>query len=126
MLMFSAEELAEAEPHLQGIKPRIWRSQARIRNVHVTQLHAEVVLFAKKVRAHSGRRGEVHVIGSDWHIVIGDQKSAAEFGVGHNAAAGRKIPLEIEWIKTGPVGSVGRLKYQECRDDVQRVFEPAF
>jgi hypothetical protein len=36
-----------------------------------------------------------------------------------------KIPLENEWVETSAVGRVGRLKRQEDRDSINRIFEAA-
>ena len=58
--------------------------------------------------------------------MVGKQRAAAEFKIGHDSSPGGKVPLQIQGIETDSVCGVGRLKHQESRYGIQRVLESSF
>jgi len=69
---------------------------------------------------------EVDRIGAGRDGVIRKQRAAVNLKIRHEGTSGREIPFQVDGIKTRAVGSVGRLKYQEHWNGVNRVLEPPF
>jgi len=124
--MMAAKKFSQTEAHLDGVEAGVVRGQTGVRDVHVAEFHAPVISVTKEVRPHGGRWSEIHVVSSGWHIVIRDQKSAAQFGVWNHAAASGKIPFQCERIESRTESGVGGLEHQERGNNIDGIFEAAF
>ena len=121
----SAEESSDSQPRLHAVDPRIWSGQACVRDVQVAEFQTDVVFRAEDVYTEGGLGGEVHGVCAGGDIVVGEERAAAEFEIGGEAAVTFEVPLEPERIKTYAVGSVGGLEDEENRDPVDGILKPA-
>src|SRR5713226_9049878 len=82
--------------------------------------------LAEKVHAECGGRGEVHCRSSQRNFVGGEERSTAQLQIRNHVASHGKIPLQIQWIQSRPIGRVAQLEYQIRRHSINRIFKPAF
>ncbi len=66
------------------------------------------------------------LFGSGRNVVVGKQRSAAQFEIRNNSSARGKVPLQIQRIETGSERRIGRLEYHKHRHRIQRVLESSF
>ena len=76
------EESPNAQANLNCIDARIRCRQACIRNMHVAQFDADVMLRAENVHAQCRLIHEIHRIRSRRDIVTREQNATREFQVG--------------------------------------------
>jgi hypothetical protein len=117
------EKSSNAQPHLYRVDPRIRRGQACIGDVQIAQFQAPVVLRAEDVRAQGSGGSEVHGVGAERDVVVGEQRAAAEFEVGREAAAADEIPLQTERVESHAVGGVGGLENEKHGNRIDGVLE---
>ena len=123
-LLFLAEQ-TKTQTELNGVDAGIRRCQPGVRNVHIANFGAEVVLAAKKVESGSGAGGEIDAGCSFGHFCIGKEGAAANFEVRNYALARVQRPLESERIYACAVGGVRFLNDQEDGDGVDSIFQSA-
>jgi hypothetical protein len=117
------EKSSNAKPHLHCINPRIRHGQSRVGDVQIAQFQAPVVLRAEDVRAQGGGRSEIHGVGPEGDVVVGEECASAEFEIRREAAAADEIPLQAERVETHAVGSVGGLEDEKHGNRVDGVLE---
>lgn len=120
-----ANELSDSQPDLHRVNPWIRRGQSRIRNVHESQFEADIMLLTKDVHAQCRLVRKVHGVCSSRDVVIGEQRSAAEFEIGRKPAAALEVPLQRQRIEPYAVSGIGRLEDEEYRNRIDGIFEPA-
>ena len=74
-LVVSAEELSDSQPHLHAVDSRIRRRQPCIRDVHVAQFEADIVLRAQNVHAQRRLIHKVDGICSGRNVMACQQNS---------------------------------------------------
>jgi len=119
----SSEEPSDAQPHLHRIDSRIRRRQPRVRDVHVAQFEAHIVLRAENMHAQRRLIHEVDRVGPGGNIVVCDQHPADEFQIGGNASVPLKIPLQSQRIEADAVSGVCRLEGEKYGNTVDRVLK---
>src|SRR6266852_9677452 len=123
-LFFLAEE-TKTQTKLNGIDAGIGRCKSGVRNVHVADFRADVVLAAQEVEAKSAAGGEIDAGCEFGHFCIGKEGAAANFEVRNYALARVQRPLESERIYACAVGGVRFLNDQEDGDGVDSIFQSA-
>ena len=123
--LFFLAEAAEANAKLNGVDAGIRSGEPGVRNVHVANFRADVVLAAQEVQANGAAGGEIDARCSFGDFGIGKESAAAEFEVGNDAAVCVERPLEGERIDAGTVSGVRFLNDQENGDGVDCIFQTA-
>src|SRR5580700_7912664 len=117
------EELPPPDPHFQGVNPRVRRTQPRIRNMQIAELHAKSIFVVQHMHPQRRRRSKVHAGSSDRHLMIGKQRSTTQFEIRLNPPTSREVPLQSQRIKTRSVSRVVALEHHENRHQIDRVLE---
>jgi hypothetical protein len=118
-------EPPHAHSHLHRIDPRIRRSQPRIRNMQVPQLHTPVIFRSQHMRPQSRRRSKVHGIRIRRNIVIRKQRPPTKLKKRRKPPPPREIPLQPKRIESHPISRIGRLKNQISRLRIHRILKPS-
>ena len=71
-------EAPESDANLQRVDPRIRTGQARVGDVHESQLRAPIEFASQKVHTDSAARREIHARGSRRHLLVGEECSSFE------------------------------------------------
>src|SRR5260370_2642206 len=121
--LFLLAEAAKTQRKLNGIDAGIQSGKPGVRNVHVADLRADVVLAAQEVDAKGAAGGEIDAGGGFWDFGVGEESAAANFEIGDHAAARVQRPLEGERIYANAVGGVRFLSDQADRDGVDRIVQ---
>src|SRR5882672_10080187 len=124
-LLLLLAEGAETQPELNRIDPWIRRSKSRVRNVHVADLRADIVLGAKEVQSQRGAAREIHVGRAFRNFSVGEERAAADFKIRSHAMLRVQHPFECERIQSRAIGRVRFLKNPEHRYSIYRILEPA-
>ena len=124
LLLFLAEQ-TKAQAKLNGIDAGIRCCKPRVRNVHVADFRADVVLTAQEVESHGAAAREIDMGSSFGHLVIAKESAAAKFEIWNHAAVRVQRPFEGEWVYANAVGGVRFLNHQKDRDGVHRIFQAA-
>jgi hypothetical protein len=86
-------EAAEAEANLNGIDSGIGSGKAGIGDVHEPNLGAPVIFGPQKVRPDRAAGGEIHARRSRRHLVVGEQRAAADVEVRRDIVVLDEIPF---------------------------------
>src|SRR6266700_181494 len=125
LLLFFLAEQAKAKTQLNGIDAWIGCGKTRVRNLHVTDFRADIVLAAEEMQAESGAGGEIDARRCFRNFGIGKERAAANFEIGDHAARRVQRPFERERIYAHAVGGVRFLNDQEERNGVHGIFQAA-
>src|SRR6266852_1429266 len=123
--LFFLAETTKTQTKLNGIDAGIRRCESRVRNVHVADFGADVVLAAQEVQAQGGAGGEIDAGCSFGHLCIGKESAAAKFEIRNHAAVRVQRPFEGERVYAYTVGCVRFLNDQEDRYGVHRILQAA-
>src|SRR6266850_1189546 len=124
-LLLLLAEGAETQPELNRIDPWIRRSKSRVRNVHVADLRADIVLGAKEVQSQRGAAREIHVGRAFRNFSVGEERAAADFKIRSHAMLRVQHPFECERIQSRAIGRVRFLKNPENGNCINRVLKSA-
>jgi len=119
-------DFAQSNPDLQSINAAIARAEAGVGDVHVAKFDAPIAAITEEMCPQGGAGCEVHARSSEWHVVVGKQRSAAQLKIWDDVSAGGEIPFQIQWIDTGSESGVGRLEDKEYGNCVNRILKSAF
>jgi hypothetical protein len=124
-LIVSSEEFPDPEPYLHGVDSRIRRRKPCVREVHVAQFEADIVLRAENVHTQRRLVHEVDCICPDGNVVACQQKSPSQFEIRREASVALEIPLQSQRIEADAVSRVCRLEGEKYGNSVDRVLKTA-
>jgi hypothetical protein len=116
---------AKAQSHLNRIDPWIRRRQSGIRNVHVADFGAPIVLLAQDMHSDRPAGSEIHMRCAGRNSILGEQRSSANVKIRNDAATGSKIPLQCKWVKPESIRCACALGDQEDRYNVDGILKPS-
>src|SRR5260370_25998099 len=116
-------EQNKSQSELNGIDAGIRSCKPGVRNMHVANFRADVVLAAPEVEAKGAAGGEIDAGGAFWDFGVGEESAAAKLGIGNDAAVCVQRPLKGEGIYADAVGGVCFLNDKKDGDGIDRVFQ---
>src|SRR6266852_3309689 len=123
--LFFLAETTKTQTKLNGIDAGIRRCKSGVRDVHVADFRADVVLAAQEVQAQGGAAREIDAGCSFGHLGIGEESAAAKFEIRNDTAVRVQRPFEGERVYANAVSGVRFLNNQEDRDGVHCIFQTA-
>src|SRR5271156_6120877 len=91
--------------------------------MQIANLYAVREFVAQHMHPQRRRGSEVHSRRSNRHLVIGKQRSPAQFEVRLKPSARGEIPLQSQRIKTCSVRRVVALEYHKDRHSIEHIFK---
>src|SRR5260370_42003728 len=119
-------EQNKSQSELNGIDAGIRSCKPGVRNMHVANFRADVVLAAQEVEAKGAAGGEIDAGGAFWDFGVGEESAAAKLEIGNDAAVCVQSPFEGERIYADAVGGVWFLNDKKNGDGIDCVFQAAW